>query len=225
MPGNPQIAERLREAREKRFRSGAEAARALGMGYSTYIAKENATRSIEPEEAALFAHKFGIDLEYLLTGRQPSSQHGRPQIVEGAPPLAVRGWTRTNTWQEQYLPEQGDEVLMISSVSGVGPGRQYALRVGDDSINRRIARDEYAICVETMEPPKSGDVVVVERRRGELFEATIKVARIGASGNLELWPDSTSMDYQRPIVIEAKDIGKSGEVVVVGKVVGVYRNI
>jgi len=67
--------ERLREERKKAgFASAADAARALGVGVSTYRHHENGTRDFESEEAAQYAKRFRSSTDYLLYGRKPSPQ-------------------------------------------------------------------------------------------------------------------------------------------------------
>src|SRR5437016_14670784 len=67
--------ERLRMAREKRFKSARLAAQAMGIAVSTYGAHERAEtpggRDYGPDEARKYARRFGVTPEWLLTGRAP----------------------------------------------------------------------------------------------------------------------------------------------------------
>src|SRR5262247_4191598 len=67
--------ERLRMAREKRFKSARLAGKALGIPVSTYGAHERAQspggRDYGPEDAKKYARRFGVTPEWLLTGREP----------------------------------------------------------------------------------------------------------------------------------------------------------
>src|SRR4029079_14108624 len=67
--------ERLRTAREKRFKSARSAAKALGIAISTYGAHERAAapggRDYGPNEAQRYGRFFGVTPEWLLTGRKP----------------------------------------------------------------------------------------------------------------------------------------------------------
>jgi hypothetical protein len=64
--------ERLRTAREKRFKSARSAAKALGIAISTYGAHERAEapggRDYGPNEAQRYGRFFGVTPEWLLTG-------------------------------------------------------------------------------------------------------------------------------------------------------------
>lgn len=60
--------QRLREARQKIYSSAAEAARAIGVGPSTYTHHENGTRSYGELEARKYARRFKTTPEFLLLG-------------------------------------------------------------------------------------------------------------------------------------------------------------
>ena len=72
--------ERLRIAREKRFKSARLAGKAMGIPVSTYGAHERAQspggRDYGPEDAKKYARRFGVTPEWLLTGREPFSTGG-----------------------------------------------------------------------------------------------------------------------------------------------------
>lgn len=60
--------ERLRKAREQRFGSAAEAARAFGWNLNTYRSNENGNAPFGRESAVSYASAFGVRLEWLLSG-------------------------------------------------------------------------------------------------------------------------------------------------------------
>jgi SOS-response transcriptional repressor LexA len=73
--------DRLREAREAAgFETATDAARTLGVEPPTYLAHENCSRGFRRASADKYARKFGVSLEWLLTGR------GRKQRIEAARP-------------------------------------------------------------------------------------------------------------------------------------------
>jgi len=61
-------ADRLKKVREERFRTAAEAQRAIGVSYPTYAAHENGSREISRKFAIRYASFFRIRLDWLLTG-------------------------------------------------------------------------------------------------------------------------------------------------------------
>ena len=65
-----ELHERLVAAREKAgFETAAEAASALGVSYSTYAGHENGSSGFRRDTAAQYARRFGVSLEWLITGR------------------------------------------------------------------------------------------------------------------------------------------------------------
>src|SRR5215472_14363460 len=55
--GSEKVAERLREARKRRFRTSLEASQNLGIKNSTYAAHENGNRQLRPDIAEFYARE------------------------------------------------------------------------------------------------------------------------------------------------------------------------
>jgi len=223
---NMEVHERLKAARERIFATAAEAAQAMGVNYQTYAAHENGSRGLRRDAAMRYAKYFNISLEYLLTGRktvQPRSEHSTKlaPIVDGDG-MPVKGFVRAGIWQETYAPESELSTLPISADARFPRHLQFALEIQGDSIDRRAKPGEYAVCVEWHGPVQPEDVVIVERRRAGLFEATIKVVKASPKGTLHLAPDSTNSAH-KPILIKEADMKDGEEIAVVGKVLGYYR--
>src|SRR5947209_931520 len=92
--------DRLREARQMRFKSARVAAKALGVPVSTYGAHERAEqpggRDYGPDEAKKYGRRFGVTPEWLLTGRAPGPKEGmfpaeQPDLAE-FPRVRVAGY-------------------------------------------------------------------------------------------------------------------------------------
>src|SRR5262245_66473823 len=87
--------ERLRIAREKRFKSARLAGKALGIPVSTYGAHERAEspggRDYGPEEAKRYGRRFGVPPEWLLTGREQFGP-GKADEPSPAPKAPVVGY-------------------------------------------------------------------------------------------------------------------------------------
>lgn len=65
-----ELHERLVTARKAAgYDTAADAARALGTSYPTYAGHENGSSGFRHKTAATYARKFGVSLEWLLTGR------------------------------------------------------------------------------------------------------------------------------------------------------------
>jgi len=124
--------ERLRTAREKRFKSARLAAKAIGVAVSTYGAHERAQspggRDYGPEDAKKYARRFGVTPEWLLTGREPFSVGQEPP----PPKVPVVGYVGAGSSAHFYDVAQSD----LDEVFGP-PGaaeKMSALEVRGDSL-------------------------------------------------------------------------------------------
>lgn len=64
-----EIAARIKEARiAANFKTAGDAATSLGVKYPTYAGHENASRAVDVEDAILYARRFRVSLDWLLTG-------------------------------------------------------------------------------------------------------------------------------------------------------------
>jgi hypothetical protein len=65
-----ELHERLAAARRAAgFDNATDAAASLGVTYSSYAGHENGSSGFRRDTAALYARRFGVSLEWLLTGR------------------------------------------------------------------------------------------------------------------------------------------------------------
>lgn len=214
------IHERLKALREKRFATAQDAAEAMGISYSTYAGHENGSRGISRSAAIRYARFFQVSLDFIVTGAD--TQGGdRGVVILNGDRMPVQGYVLAGAFQETYTPD-GPAFIDISGDVRYKGQRQFALLVKGPSINREARDGEYAICVAFDGKPANDDLVVVERRRAGLFEATIKKVRVTPSG-IELWPDSDHPDHQAPIRYTDGLNPETDEVVIVAKVTGFYR--
>jgi hypothetical protein len=72
---------RLRLAREARYHSAAEAAKALGVPYPTYAAHEGGFRGFSAQ-AARYARFLKVRLDWLLEGQGPMRPGVKPPVLE-----------------------------------------------------------------------------------------------------------------------------------------------
>lgn len=75
--------ERLRRARELKFRTSAEAAQAYGFNANTLRSNENGNKPFGRDAAVRYAAAFGVRLEWLLSGRGSMRNVRSTIIVEG----------------------------------------------------------------------------------------------------------------------------------------------
>jgi hypothetical protein len=79
--------ERLQEARASAgFDEASLAARALGIKEPTYLGHENGSRGFR-SRADQYARKYGVSLEWLLTGRGPRDRRPEPRTAKRTVPL------------------------------------------------------------------------------------------------------------------------------------------
>lgn len=145
--------------------------------------------------------------------------------------VRVRGETAAGLWFEHddLINEEPEPIPVI-------PGRysnlvQFAYRVSGPSMNKkRIHHGDYVICVPYFEArmqPETGDIVVVERRRGHLIERSCKELQVIGDG-YELWPRSTDARFQDPIRIKNRKDNSADdgtEIEIVGLVIAVHLQI
>lgn len=136
---------RLEFARRKAgYGSRTEAAKALGIGISTYTHHENDTRDFDAEAAEIYARKFKTTPEWLLYehGDAPdgnSGAPGKPRNVE------ILAWVTAGKMQNP----DASEILGTVQVGGLPIGDWIALRVQGDSM-------------DLISPPDS--VIIVNRK-------------------------------------------------------------
>lgn len=143
------------------------------------------------------------------------------------PTVRVVGTAAAGLWKDVSIIADDyythEEIPVVENPRFAGL-KQYAVFVEGNSVNRAIQDGEYAICVSWGDlgiEPKDGQYVHVERNRGGLQEATIKVVRF-RNGTIELWPDSTDARFQEPIDFSHSD--EDTEVVIRGLVIGKFRH-
>lgn len=125
---------RLREARSKKFKSAADAARALGINVSTYRAHENGQNEYSPAEAEEYARKFGTTAFYLLTGKGPwhIDQHASIPIVGSFDPDDDKSPAYT---RETWRPSMEGAIPELHGKLGAGEGVEgdfISLPIGDE---------------------------------------------------------------------------------------------
>jgi SOS-response transcriptional repressor LexA len=105
---------------------------------------------------------------------------------------------------------------------------QFALQVEGTSMNKIFQPGEFAHCVRweaVGREIRDGDLVVVERRRSGLVEATLKRVRI--NGDYELWPESTDPRFSEPLNLPNGPTldDAADEIIVTAQVIGRYARL
>lgn len=216
---------RLMQARQAAgFETVADAARYLGVKYPTYAGHENGSAGFRADSADLYARKFKVSLDWLLTGRGSMSSKGViPAEIEVAG-LPIAGAIQAGHWLETTFIDSDlePEMLPVARDSRFPRARQYALRVIGDSMDLDYPDGSYVTCVDFAEsglPIREGMTVHVERHRagGQLVEITLKVVT-RLNGGWALEPRSSNPAWQ-PITFS----GSETDIVIRGIVTGGWR--
>jgi hypothetical protein len=169
--------ERLRIAREKRFKSGRLAAKAMGIPVSTYGAHERAEspggRDYGPDEAKRYARRFQVTPEWLLTGRGPSPTG---EDEPPAPKIPVVGYVGAGSTAHFYdvpqsdldevsAPERSAEETVAVEIRGDSLGSFFnRWLVFYDNVRRSITPDLIGqLCVVGL---ADGRVLIKQVQRG-----------------------------------------------------------
>jgi len=175
--------------------------------------------NVRSDNAIKLAEALDCDVGYIIgTQEEPRLP---PDGGSGGGVNLVRfyGDVAAGIWNESapyglYHPDQPSDWDVHPPVPFVPDARfrglgQFAVRVQGHSINREIPDGYFAVCVPYSQARPSiqdGDLVVVERIRGNLRESTIKRVRRRGHAWL-LHPESTDPRYQEPIAL-ASDLGR-----------------
>jgi SOS-response transcriptional repressor LexA len=222
---------------KKPGRSKGGLAKALGVSAPVVSRIIAGTRPVRYEEVGKIAEYLGeslpADREFDRNLIEKLEEALRLQSLEKQQPVQidrhvpVRGETAAGRWFEvDHFDE--DDSPTVPHIPGRFSGlEQFAYRVVGPSMDKlRIMNGDFVVCVNYFDARLDfvdGDIVVVEKRRGQLIERTCKEVKITKEG-FELWPRSTHPDFQQPIKVKrdrrAQDNGE--EVEVVGLVIAKY---
>lgn len=219
----PLTSRRLRQARiEAKFDTAADAARRFGWKPSTYSSHENGQTNPPRSRVAMYARAFKKSQAWLL-GEDAGGEKPEPEVRA----VPVVGEAAAGTWLEHDRLFE-DDVPHVPAVPDRFPSlRQFAYRVRGPSMDKeRLFDGDYAICVDFWEArrrPQQKDIVIVERKRGQLVERTCKQIDI-VGGVVLLAPRSSDPRFQEPIRwTDGKGDGEDVEIV--GLVIGRYAPI
>ncbi len=173
-------ADRLRKARaDAGYSSVKDASEALGVGYPTYAAHENASRGIRPDAAERYARKFKVSSSWLLFGDGEASRI-QPSDAPQEPPNAIVGEKLPPIMEQAKIPLYGhavagvdgefvlngnklDDITAPPSLLGIHGA--FAVTVSGDSMEpryedgetlfldprRRVSRGDYVVAQVQME--------------------------------------------------------------------------
>jgi repressor LexA len=209
---------RIRELRLQKGLTIDKLAELIGTTGATIQRLETGNRQLTEKWAHKISHGLGVQITELFGSILPVSEAGLPVLGE----VQAGVWKEVETTDEQKYPN-----IPISADPRYPGTEQYALLVRGESMNKIFAPGEFVVCVRWAQigrGPRDGDLVVVERRRDGLIEATCKRVRI-QSNKLYLMPESTDPKWQNPIELELDGSFANDEIVVTGLVIGRYQQL
>lgn len=170
------MGDRLRAARQKRYRSAGAAAEALGVSASTFRAHENGQNEFDTETARLYARRLGVSTAWLLTGEEggkvPADLPPEPlpppnariigpvDLIGPGERIPVLGQAVGGSdGRFLFNGETMAEVFAPSPLWGVR--NAYAVYVSGDSMEPRYFAGE-TVYINPHMPARQGDFVVVQ---------------------------------------------------------------
>lgn len=212
--GTPE-SDRLMQARRKAgYASASDAAKALGVKEPTYMGHENGSRGFKKASAEQYARRFGVSLEWLLTGRGgiertasgssagSSDKSASPKFVK-IPLLDTVAAGKLRAPNSQIPIED----VPLLAFADLGRGEWFALTVQGDSMDR-LSPDGSRIIVNKADRNLVSGKPYVFSIRGE---TTYKVWRPEPA---RLAPYSTNPMHE-PVFVKSR---KDAEGMVIGRV-------
>lgn len=179
------MSDRLRFARERKFRSASQAAKALGVPVSTYLAHENGQNQFDLVQAKLYGRKFNVSPLWLLSGdpeAQALAESGGPELPPDTlqtpqrpppnarllPPVEYTGLSTVPVYGQAIGGEDGRFVLNGQKAADVfappalaSVRNAYAVYVVGESMEPRYFAGEMVFINPHM-PVRQGDFVVIQ---------------------------------------------------------------
>ncbi|WP_433956354.1 S24 family peptidase [Brevundimonas bullata] len=216
---------RLRALLAERKRSARDVSRSAGLGETALKdILQGRSRSPSINTLSLIAAELDVPLSEFASVDEGLAPARSRQIAPAY--LPVRHRVAAGLWLsvEEYAQDFPEPPQAVVPDSRYAEWPQWLEVVDGDSMNLVVPAGRYVHVVDALEmgyAPRSGDIVVVERRRmgGHMRERTLKEVQIGGQG-VELWPRSSDPKYQTPLALA--DADETTEVQIVGKVIGVY---
>lgn len=160
-------------------------------------------RKVSFETAAGLAAAMGRDVGEFIAGSVGASQALEAIRVIGA--VEAGAWRECEAWE----PDRQFEVI-VQPVS-LGGAVRFGLQVVGYSMDRVFLPGTILDCLRIPDTPDlapiPGDIVVVQRRRGDLFETTCKRLERADDGGFQLRAESTRPEFGEPIPIGSPDNG------------------
>lgn len=224
---------RLRELIEERGTTARALSRAVGSPESPndYLVRDilsGKSKNPRTDTLSKIADELKVNYDELLLEPTGVTREADPRRVPTFLPVRYR--VKAGAWFEVGAEEP---IVGVSYPAVPDPDfaewPQWLELVVGDSMNLVVPDKHLVHVVDALEmgyAPRTGDYVVVERRRddGATRERTVKEVEVLPDGTVRLWPRSTNPKWADPVLLRegARD-GEDIEVCIVGYVVGSYN--
>ncbi|WP_458756653.1 LexA family transcriptional regulator [Afipia sp. TerB] len=192
------------------FASASDAAKALGVKEPTYLGHENGSRGFKKASAEQYARRFGVSLEWLLTGRETGAR-ASPHKTPAAGPEKIIHIPLLDSVTAGKLRVPSSQIpvedVPLLAFADLGRGEWFALKVEGDSMDR-VSPDGSRIIINRADRNLVSGKAYVFSIRGE---TTYKVWRPEPA---RLAPYSTNPMHE-PIFVKSR---KDAEGMVIGRV-------
>lgn len=205
--------QRIRQLRLERQLSQEEFAEMVGVTREAVSIWEKDKSLPRRPRLDIIVEKTGADYLWLTTGEDNRQTGGLP----------VLGTAAAGVWIEATMLARARRIPIAPSPDYPAEA-QFALVVAGNSVNRIASDGAHVHCVDIikgMVSVRSGDVVVVERRKGDMHETTIK-RLVRANGSWQLHPESDDPEFQEPTPY---DDDADADIEIRAVVIGVYGAI
>lgn len=203
---------RIKDLREERGLTQDGLGELMGTTGETVQRLETGKRQLTQKWMERFAKALEVHVYELLEQRPPD--------WEGIP---VMGKVQGGNWREADEDVSDTRKVPVRNDSRYITLRQYALEVLGDSMDKVFPGGQFIVCVpwaDTGRALKHGDLIVAERQKNGLVEATVKRVKV-INGKILLMPESTNPRFQKPLPLDDGDPHE--DVKVTGLVIGRYE--
>ena len=199
------IGQRIKDRRKGRKVSQARLAEALGTTQATVARWEQGKYEPSYETLEQIGDELEISPGWLAFGdgldtRMPKSVHQLPVV----------GIVEAGAWREAAMLDESAKKITFVPHPKFNADDQVAFEVRGESCNEVVRDGDHVVAVPYEKMPGGIEalinqsrkpLVVIQRQRAGLVEATLKELRATAHG-LELWPRSAHPDHQEKIQLD-----------------------
>lgn len=210
----PERAQRLRSARiAAGFTSASAAARRLNISVPTYLAHENGGRAFSVEDAKLYARRFGVSLEWLLTGEGDSA--AGPSRWRGTP---VAGAISYTAWEDRPpldLSAPPSDYLQIAVVAGSDEANWFAVVVPEGLDWQSVLPGDYLLARQVSEAQPNTLCICERTGFGGQLRQLVPAQNVQVDGQWQLVLRAGSAE------LDGTPLGEGGRLL--GQIESLYR--